>query len=72
MTQLIKMPVTDRAALTRKHNPRRATRGLCLSNAQMNDIILDLYGLRKCGEDPFDLTFEVVDDKKYLMYILTR
>lgn len=71
MTQLIKMPVTERAALTRKHNPRRP-RSLSLSNAQMNDIILDLYGLRKCGEDPFDLTFEVVDDKKYLMYILTR
>lgn len=68
----ITMAVPDRAAISRKHNPRRAIRGVCLTNTEMDAIILDLYGLRKIGDDPLDLTFEVEDDKKYLMYLLTR
>ena len=66
----IKMPVSDRVAISRRHNPMRRSRGECLTNIEMEAIILDLYGLKKIGDDPLDLTFEVEDDKKYMMYLL--
>lgn len=68
---IVHMTAPERAALSRKLNPNRAIRSLCLSNAEMHVLILELYGLRQIG-DPWDLTFEVEDDKKYLMYVLTR
>ena len=68
---IIHMSPVDRTAITRKLNINRDIRELCLSNKEMNDLILDLYGLRQVGEI-WDLTFEVEDDKKYLMYVLMR
>ncbi len=69
---IVKMSIPERAALSRKHNPNRTIRNLCLTNTEMHDLILDLYGLNKLSDDPQDLTFEVEDDKKYMMYLLTR
>lgn len=66
------MLITERAAISRKHNPGRWKRETSLTEAEMHDLILNLYGINKLTDDPLDLTFEVVDDKKYLMYILTR
>lgn len=67
----IKMPVSDRAAISRRHNPNLGARTGWMTNVEMESIILDLYGLKKIDPlDPQDLTFEVVDDKKYMMYLL--
>lgn len=67
----IVMPVPDRAAISRRHNP---TLGFAqagwMTNEEMEAIILDLYGLKKLTDDPHDLTFIVEDDKKYMMYLL--
>lgn len=68
----MKMSITERAAISRKHNPGRHRRETSLTNAEMNDLILNVYGINKLTDDPMDLTFEVIDDKKYLMYLLTR
>lgn len=66
------MSIPERAALSRKHNPGRANRETSMTNAEIHDLILNVYGINKLTDDPMDLTFEVIDDKKYLMYLLTR
>lgn len=68
---IVKMSIPERVALSRKHNPNWADKKLCLSNTELHGIILNLYGLRQVGE-VLDLTFAIEDDKKYLMYVLTR
>lgn len=68
----MKMSITERAAISRKHNPGRRWGETYMTNAEMNDLILNVYGINKLTDDPMDLTFQVVDDKKYLMYLLTR
>jgi hypothetical protein len=69
-SRVVVMPIAERVAISRRHNPYGHNRVVCLSNVEMNALILDLYGLSKTGDDQLDLTFEVVDEKKYMMYLL--
>lgn len=70
----IKMSLDERRDISLKHNPRvvgPSGRSYCsLTNEQVDQIILEVYGLRKLSFDPLDLTFVVEDDKKYMMYLL--
>ena len=73
--KIINMSIPERAAISRRHNPFQKMgptllRDGLMTHDQMTELILDLYGLRKFGDDPSDLKFSVEDEKKYMMYLL--
>jgi hypothetical protein len=71
--KIVNMSLSERVSFSRRHNPRAAgiDRKVSMTNKEMEEIILNLYGLKKLNlYDPLDLTFVVEDDKKYMMYLL--
>lgn len=72
--KIIRMSLKERLLISDRHNRMiqgdSGKRYLELYNEQVDQIILDLYGLRKITDDALDLTFAVEDDKKYMMYLL--